>query len=252
MMRARVSALTVAAVSAGLVLSTPAHAQNSLREAFGARSSADGRKPQYPPVGRYVAAQGDGFVLDRSGGTPLLKFDRQSEVWALSAHAGPRGDVIYKNDAGQPMVRATRLGGLILFTPDRPIGTPAAFDRAAAPLRPRMLSPGQLLQQLAQASAKASRAARRLITFEAPNVTPGSEPLVADAAHVAADGVIAAAATARGRAVLSRTRKVRLTEGAVSGAIMNRDTLEIVISPRRGLAGRPSSLRTLEAISEKR
>lgn len=251
-MLARTSAIAVVALAAGLALSTPAHAQNALRDALNHRGYADGRRPQYPPVGRYVAAQGDGFVLDRSTGVPLLKFDNHSEVWALHPNAGPRGDTIYENDMGQAMVRATRLGGLILFTPDRPLGTPAAFDRAAPALRPRPLSPGQLLQSLAQASGRASRAARRLLPFEAPSISRGSEPLVADAAQLAADAIVSTAATPRGRAALSRVRRVRFTEGAAPLAVLNRDTLAIVVAPHRGLAGRPSSRRAAQALLEGR
>lgn len=251
-MFARSSAIAATALAAGLALSAPVHAQNSLRDTLQGRSYADGRRPQYPPVGRYVAAQGEGFVLDRSNGAPLLKFEDRQEVWALQAHAGARGDIIYKNDVGQPMVRSTRLGGLTLFTPDRPIGTPVAFDRPTPPLQARPLSTGQLLQTLAGASARASRAARRLVPFEAPSVSPGSEPVVADAAILAAEGVMLAATTARGRSVLSRVRRVRFREGLAPAAVMSGDMLEIVVAPRRGLAGRPSSRRAAQALLEAR
>lgn len=244
------AAAALGAAAAGWA--TDASAQNgALRDLF-SKSGPGARAPQYPPVGRYVAAQGQTFVLDRSGGTVLLKFDGSNEVWALQPAPGPRGDMIYRDDVGRPMVRATRLGGLTVFTADRPTGTPAAFTAASAPLKPRTLSPGALLQQLAQASTRASRAARRLLTFEAPDVDVGEETLFADAANVAADGVVAAAATPGGRVRLSRLRIVRLTEGERPTVSVQGATLEVVVAPARGLAGRPSSRRAAQAIAEAR
>nr|QQZ52104.1 DUF4908 domain-containing protein [Phenylobacterium glaciei] len=57
------------------------------------------------------------------------------------APAAPRGDIIYKNDLGEPVLRATRLGGLTLFTPDRPGGTAAALAGAVRPCGCRSLAP---------------------------------------------------------------------------------------------------------------
>ncbi len=226
-------------------------AQNSLRGGLFDRP-VDGRKPQYPPVGRYVAAQGDGFVLDRTAKAALLKYDGGTEVFVLYPQPGPRGDVIWRNDIGEPVLRTTRLGGLTLFSLDRPTGTPVAFATAAGQLKPRALSPGALLQVLATASKRASRAARRLLPFEAPQVQPGEEPLYADAAFVAADGVVSVSGSAQGRGVLTTLRRVRFTVGLAPSAMVREGTLEIVLVPDRGLAGRPSSKRAEQALLAQR
>ena len=51
----------------------------------------DGRITASPPVGRYVSESGDGFILDRSGRYPLLRFDRRDETWVLRPTPAPRG-----------------------------------------------------------------------------------------------------------------------------------------------------------------
>ena len=110
-----------------------------------------------PPVGLYRdnADNDPAFVLDRSTVKPLLKFDDDLEIWALQPAPGPRGDVIYRNDVGDPMVRATRLGGMTVFTPKRPDGSAAAFEGASAPLRVPPLSPQALFRIFYQASIRA-------------------------------------------------------------------------------------------------
>jgi hypothetical protein len=242
------SLVALSGMALGLLACTPALAQSSLRDTLWDRPSADARKPQYPAVGRYVAAQGEAFVLDRSSQSALLKFEDGAEVFALHPTPGPRGDVIWQNDVGQPMLRSTRLGGLTLFTLDRPTGTPAAFTAPTKELRPRAMAPAALLRQLASASARASRAARRLLPFEAPQVQRGEEPLYADAAQLAAEGVVQAAETPKGRRVLARLRRVRFTTGAAPSATVTQSTLEIVLVPHKGLAGRPSSRRAEQAL----
>ena len=115
-----------------------------------------------PPVARYVSETGDVFILDRSQPKPLLKFEHSPEVWVLLPQPGPRGDVIYKNDLGEPVLRATRLGGVTVFTDARPSGAAAALAGGGSSLKLAPLGPQALLERLAQASARASRAARRL------------------------------------------------------------------------------------------
>lgn len=236
-------AAAVAVLSAG-----PASAMGAgtLRDnLFGARPSNQGQKASLP-VARYVSQEGDVFVLDRSQPRPLLKFEDNPEVWVLRPQPAPRGDVLYMNDLGEPVLRATRLGGLTLFTPDRPGGTAAALAGAGGALRLAQLGPQQLLERLAQASARATRAARRLIPFEA-DASPGSSAITADAAMVAAEAITRIARRADAKTILARIGKIRLVEGRRASASLQQGVIEITVAPADGLAGRPSSDRIMAA-----
>ena len=124
-----------------------------LREAFSAAHLA--AKPGLPVTGRYQMDDGGAFVFDRSTVKPLLKFDDELEIWVLEPAPGPRGDVIYRNDLGEPMLRATRLGGMTVFTEKRPDGSAAALDGISAPLRIASLNAGALYNHFYQMSVRA-------------------------------------------------------------------------------------------------
>jgi hypothetical protein len=104
------------------------------------------------------------------------------------------------------------------------------------------LGPQALLERLAQASARASRAARRLIPFDA-DATPASSALIADAATVTSEAVVRMTRRNDGHNLLARLRQVRLVEGRKSSAQLNQGILQITVAPSEGLAGRPSSER---------
>ncbi len=233
-----------AAINLGWVVVAQAGPQ-TLREGLFGDRPAPGRQAS-PPIARYVSEDGDGFVLDRSQPRVYMKFDDSPEIWALRPHPAPRGDVIYKNDLGEPMLRATRLGGLTLFTADRPGGSPAALTGASGALRLAPLSPQALLEKLAQASARATRAARRLIPFEA-DASPASSAVVADAAAVTAEAVVRISRRPDGRSLLSRVKKVKLVEGRRPSAILYGEEMRITVTPADGLYGRPSSDRIMQA-----
>jgi hypothetical protein len=232
-------------LTAGATAPAWAFGPESLRDALsGFRQST----PSSLPVAHYVSQQGDAFTLDRSQARPLLKFDDSTEVYALKAQPAPRGDVIYMNDLGQPVLRATRLGGLTLFTPDAPGGTAAALAGGALALRLAPIGPQQLFERLAQASARATHAARRLIPFEA-EASPVSSALMADAAQVAAEAVVRLSHRPEARGPLARLSKVRLVEGRKAGAsLVSQGVMEITVAPADGLAGRPSSDRIMAAV----
>ena len=232
----------VAALAAAMVVCAPALAQTSLRDHLTARPGAA------PPVARYVAGDDREFVLDRTGPSALLKFEDDPEVWALRPSPGPRGDVIYRDDTGRPVVRATRLGGVTVFTPDRPGGVPAAVAGQAARIRPAAMSAIQLLKHLARQSVRASRALGRRIDFDALDVSPGEEVLYADAAAVTADAITEASQQTRARASLKNVRRVELASGGQPDVGVRGDTVRVVVSPPQGLAGRPSSRRILNAM----
>ena len=224
-------------------------APESLRQGLFGHEGFEAREFGAPPVARYISEDGDGFVIDRTQGRLLLKFDNSPEVWALQAQPAPRGDVIYKNDLGVPVLRATRLGGVTLFTEERPGGSAAALLGGGTPLKLSPLGPQELLERLAQASARASRASHRLITFSA-DASPTSSALIADAATVVCEAVSRMTRNADGRALLARVKRVRLAEGRKAGVQLAKGALQITVAPAQGLAGRPSSERIV-AVAEK-
>lgn len=210
----------------------------------------DDRRRPPPAVARYVADDGREFVLDRRGPAVLMKFENSAEVWVLEPVPAPRGDVIYRNDLGKPVLRATRLGGLTLFTPEQPSGAAAALAGEAGEIGfMPPVSGGGLLQKLAQASGKASQAAQHLIAFEAEQVFPGSEPLIADAAVVAAEAIVRLTQKTGGRQALAKIAKIVLVPGDHPEVKIKGEVIDIMVAPARGPAGRPSSERIVAALT---
>ncbi|MFN5619618.1 MAG: DUF4908 domain-containing protein, partial [Brevundimonas sp.] len=120
-----------------------------------------------PPVGRYVSEQGVGFVLDRSAGRrPLLRFDGRPETWALRPSPAPRGDIIYRTDAGDEVLRITPDGGITLYTVQNPRGTPVSAVGPAEALEPDPITPVELSRALIRQSGLATRALGRTVLLE--------------------------------------------------------------------------------------
>ncbi len=222
----------------------------SLRDILSGMRGAETRPhPSAPPVARYTPDAGRPFVLDRSTPVTLLRFEDSPEIWVLQPQPGPRGDIIYRNDLGEPMLRYTRLGGLTVFTIDHPDGEAAAFAGEAGALHALpILTPSALLQRLAQASAHASHAAQRLVEFDAPDVTPATATVFADTAIVAADAIGNVSHKSEAHKFLSKLAKVLLVPGHKVGAVFNEGVLQVTIDGRQGLAGRPSSRRIIMAL----
>jgi hypothetical protein len=212
------------------------------------QTSDAGARRSDPPAGRWQADPGDAFILDRSNARPLLRFDSSPEIWVLQVVPAPRGDVIYKNDSGRSMLRATMVGGMTLFTPQRPAGSAAAYAGAAPPLRfMQPLGPTGLFRVLAQSSVRASRAAQHLIGMDT-EWDADSAWLQADAAVVAAEAFVRMAEMPNGRRLMARVASITIVAGARPGARLAGGTLTLTITPRMGIAGRPSSDRIIQAI----
>jgi hypothetical protein len=229
----------------------------SLRDSLlGGRNGSESRKTP-PPAARYVSETGDVFVLDRGARQPLMKFEKSSEVWVLFAHPAPRGDTIYKNELGEPVLRASKLGGMTLFTSERPAGDAVALIGQASSIQPPpFMSVNALFQRLLQASVRASRAAQHGVSFEAiddasgasDDVTPGTSVLVADTATVTAEALERMASTGD-RALLSRVVRVLLVRGPKPSASLKGGDLTVTYAPDKGLAGRPSSKRIIKVVT---
>ena len=244
--RRALCAALLGAVAFGVAGPASAAAADKLREGLFRHRGAD---VAGPPLARYVSEEGRVFILDRTQQVPMLKFEDSPEVWVLAPSPAPRGDVIYRNDMGEPVLRATRVGGYTLFSAERPSGEAVSLAGGGAPLRLLPMSPQAVFERLAQASLRASRAARRPMLFEA-EATPASSALIADAAVVTSLAIMRIAQSGDGRSMLARFNRVRFEEGRRASASMKDGVLRIVVAPSDGLAGRPSSKRILKAVSK--
>ncbi len=223
----------------------------SLRSLMFGPQDAGPRRMDTAPIGRYQPDRGEGFVLDQSSSITLLRFEDSPEVWVLRPQPGPRGDTIYRNDMGQPMLRATKLGGLTLFTFDNPDGSAVAYDGEAGSLRPpALMSPSVLFQRMYQASARSSRAAQKVIPFiSVDDATPETASLIADTATVTAEAFNRVARLGNSKAALARIAKVLLARGRKADAQLNSSgALTVIYAPESGFEGRPSSERIVHII----
>jgi hypothetical protein len=234
--------LAAAACAAAFALARPAAAQD-FQSIFGQPQAPTAQG--LPTVARFVSEDGDGFIFDRSQPQPLLKFDNSFEVWVLTPSPAPRGDVIFKNDAGEPVLRATRLGGLTVFTQHNPQGEAAALEGATSPFHLLVIGPQALGERLVAASARASHAARHLITFDA-EATPPSSGLIADAAMIVSEAVVRISRRADASGFLARLQIVKLREGHKAQVQFKAETLSVTVAPDQGVAGRPSSERIMK------
>lgn len=236
-------------IALALAAGMSALAAPSLGDALFGRSE-DGRRAPPPPVARYVAETGSSFVFDRTTNQGLLRFEGSPEVWVLEPQAAPRGDVIYRNDLGQPVLRVTRLGGVTLFTDQAPDGAAVALSGESSPLRLAVISPNELIRRIRIAATRASRAAERPINidFSADN---DSAPLVADAAMVLSDAIVRMAQRVDGKKLLNNFGKISIRPGKKPSVKIDKKVLEIRVTPEMGLAGRPSSDRIVHAVRER-
>jgi len=218
-----------------------------------------------PRLARFRTDAGDTFVLEVTArGPTYLKYDDSGEVWSLNPTTGSRGDTIYKNDVGEAMLRATRLGGLTVFTQDRPSGVAAALEGGASDLHNMISGPIAMLRILVQASARASQISGHRVEFEAgcparskaknscpadADLVPGSEGVFADAANLAAQAFIRVDHFGRaGHDALSRYDKVAFFNGHPPSVSVVGDEVHIVVTPELGFAGRPSSQRISQVL----
>lgn len=240
--------MAIAIVAAGLTATSVAHAQIRGNAQAEQSRSFTGRSPSniLPSAGRYVSDGGEGFILDDTGNQTLLRFERRDETWVLRPTAAPRGDVIYRNDAGEQVLRVTPDGGLTVYTPVARGGSPASFSGPGPGLTLPALGPARLFNLMARRSGMITQALGRLVEI---NVDTGedSEAVTVDALIIATDAVMRIARSPTARPSLSRLRSISIIEGSNASVIYSGNELKIVVSVAQGLAGRPSSSRIIRA-----
>jgi len=259
---ARFSALVLAAgMMAEVTAAGSAQAQvmRSLREAMFGKHTDDGRDNTHAPVvAHFVSARGEGFVLDETqASAPLLRFDGDDEVFQLTAKPGANGDVIFRNDVGEPVLKATRLGGMILFSGvHADVGDPAAVTGQASAFTPDHLNPAVLWLHMAKSALRVTQACDHRIDFNADkdNLDKGISDetiinLFAESVSVTTDALIQVAAQAERRHSLDKLHEVHLIEGRPPGARIENGVLIVKLDPSRGTwGGHPSSRRIMNVV----
>lgn len=244
--------MAMALASATLLLSaldSEAQAQNrgnAQAEQSQSLRNSGGGSGALPPTGRYVAESGEAFVLDRSGQRPLLRFDRRDETWVLRPSAAPRGDVIYRNDAGDQLLRVTPGGGMTVYTSGAPGGSPASLSGPGQSLTPPTLGPAQMFQLMTRRSAMLSQSLGRLIEINV-DTDAAAESLTVEALILSTDAALRIARSPTARASLERLRSITIVDGPRASVTYARGDLRIVVAPVQGVAGRPSSARVVQA-----
>ena len=237
------SLLACAVLSLAAAIGTPTLGGAPLSFSQAMTGQRAGERADLPVVGRYQTDEGGEFVLDRSAARPLLKFGDNPEIWVLQPAPGPRGDTIFRNDLGEEMLRATRMGGMTVFTETRPDGSAAAFDGASAPLRiTPTLSFEALESRLFQDMVRTSRVTQHQIGFAAgkdPN--PNASALMADTAMVVSQALIDMAGRSENKGIVTRIMDVMIVVGPRPAVSLSKGVLTVTITPSQGVAGRPSS-----------
>ena len=237
-------------VLACLSLASVAHAQSSANfQSESSRSQRD-RSPStnLPGSGRYVSETGQGFILDRSSPATLMRFDRSTEVWVLRPSPAPRGDIIFRNDAGDQVLRVTPDGGMTLYTTAAPQGSPVSAAGPAPELLAPTLTAFQLMDFILRQSDRATRAVGRIVVVDM-DIEPGSEPVATDALSTAVDAIVRMARSPSLRRDVARVQEIIITDIGPRQVSFSRGTLRIVIDPDAGFAGRPSSARIVRVIA---
>ncbi|MDA0743579.1 DUF4908 domain-containing protein [Brevundimonas sp. 3P9-tot-E] len=199
-----------------------------------------------PPPGRYTSEAGQSFILDQAGSLTLLRFERSTETWALRPSSAPRGDTIYRNDAGDQVLRVTTGGGITVYTTRAPGGSPVSLAGPPVSLAPPSLGPVQMFNLMARRSGLVSEAMGRLVRINLDGQE--SEALCIEALIVTTDAVVRIARSPSARPFLDRLRSITIIEGQRSSVTYSGGDLRVVVDPRRGIAGRPSSARVIRAV----
>lgn len=186
-------------------------------------------------------------VLDGSGPSP--------EIHLLTATRGPRGDVIYKSDEGETMLRIAAYGGATVFWPGETQGVAASKsfgDDHELTLAPQTYD--EAVRRAQGASAQVSAIVGSNVYFDVAAGRRAADPnaaVLADAVLTAAKGMVAVADDPIGaRVIAERVKRVAFLPGAAPGVALNGSVLEVLYVPKLDIGGRPSSARVAHYLEE--
>lgn len=186
-------------------------------------------------------------ILDAAGPTP--------EIYSLSATRGPRGDVIYKTDEGETLLRIAAYGGATVFWPGEVQGVAASKSFGDDHPLTLVHEDYEIAVRRAQgASAQVSAMIGAPIFFDVSagrRSTGDNAAVLSDAVLTAAKGLAMVADDAIGaRVIAERIRRVAFLPGAAPDVVLNGSVLEILYVPGQDINGRPSSAKVSHYLEE--
>jgi len=224
-------AILIAALGAG----TASGLQNPLRDRLLRNERAE------QATGWYQRADtGAFFLFDRSREAALLR-ERDaadSEVLVLYPDRAPGGGTAYITDTGREVLRLNALGGATYFPADAPDGVIVEFASPAAGLTPVPRSPGEVRARAEQLAGELARLLDRNISVEYAPAPRAGLGIQFDTLELI-DRAVARIPGDRRR--LRDLAGISLVLGDRPAALVEGETLVIVIAPDAGYAGRPSS-----------
>jgi hypothetical protein len=223
-------------------------------------------------VERYVLTSDDrAFLFEERGRTARVRFlcspedaridcaldgsAPSPEIHLLTATRGPRGDVIYKTQEGETLLRIAAYGGATVFWPGEAQGI--AASKSFGDDEPLTLAPQNYdaaMRRAQSASAQVSAIVGAAIHFDVGAGRRAADPnaaVLADAVLTAAKGLAEVADDPIGaRIIAERIKRVAFLPGAAPGVALNGSVLEILYVPTLDIKGRPSSAKVAHYLEQ--
>lgn len=208
--------------------------------------------PQIPRDGTYTAGDKTEFMIDHHGDQVRLRFAGNDEVFYLSSEVAPLGARVLKYDNGDPALRVAGWGGVTLYTPQDKNGVPAEYNDVVHSVDPPPV-PAKDVKRFAAGLAHDLNAGGDLIIgFAADwNVLSGSagvRELVCDAMRNTTYALEQVASGPARNAIADHIHVVHIIEGAHVSALLRGGVLTVMVAPKLGEAGRPSSFAIAHAV----
>lgn len=229
----------------------------------GKRQSEAARVERVENVERYIVATDDRVFLFQGGVREgRLKFlcgegDRRmdcvidettpaEEIHLLTATRAPRGDVVWRDQSGEALLRIAAYGGATVFWPGDPRGHAASKSFGEDPPLTLPFATVEIARQRAQrATALISAQVGRPILFDIGDPGPdagGGASVLADAVARAAKGVGRVASDPTGARIIgARVKRVEFQPGKPPAVTFDGGVLGVRYDPGADAAGRPSS-----------
>lgn len=206
-----------------------------------------------PRDGTYTAADDAEFVLDHRGNNVRVRFSGSDEVFYLTSEAAPLGARVLKYDTGDPALRVTGWGGVTLYTPQAKTGVPAEYSDVIHGVDPPPIASQDVKRFAAGLAHQLNSGGDLIIGFAADWGVLADSPelrgLACDAMRNTAYALQDAATGANRNMLAGHVHVIRIIEGDHVFALLRGGVLTIMVAPKLGPAGRPSSLKISRALA---